>query len=1477
MGKSLRKILATVLTICMVATMLAVPMTVNAEAPQDETYEAYDVINYLDLKDENGNYLASTGTALSGGRTLKYDRTSSTGSAILKYRWTIGKHTVDNVTDASLNVSFESINSAPGYMFGALFTDTAVNYRPYNGFPVNLNETLKTGTMHDIEFARLKVATGENAGKYYVYLKVDGEKIAENYTAVDTVGVDGTYRDPLGVDLSVLSGEICFACHGVSGTKISQIPDYTYEDYDTITYWDLKDAAGNPLAESGTNLAGSTVLKYTPNSPTGSAMLKYRLTAGDAGIYAPFNISFEKYGDNAINYLFGGFCEAPSDDYPNGDMWLIGGDKYALPFALQAGQTYDIEFARLKIKSGRNAGCYHVYLKINNVMVAEKYVAAGVVASNGDYTSTNDSLVTANVLSGDIVYTCHGVSGTKITATPEDETYEDYDEITYFDLKNSNGNYISDYGSEFAMTEGANVFSYNRTSNTGSAIFKYRWTAGATPGFQLSFEKKANNSIEYKFGALLNEPDTTYTNGSLNFRPYYGYATGLPVAVATGSSYDIEFARLMVKTGRNKGKYYVYFKINGVTVAENYTNLGDVDASGNYAPDPNDANMLSVLSAQINIGLWGKGAGHKISASTFEEEYEPYDEVYYSNLKYGGQPVGAETNLRSGSNVFTYDRTSPTGSAIFKARWTVGDSPSFQLSFEKDASNGVLYKFGALLNAPDTTYTNGSLNFRPYYGYSAALPAALTTGSSHDIEFARLKVKNGPNAGKYKVYFKIDGVTVAENYTHLGDVDENGNYTVKPDDDVTYSVLSGEINMAFWGNANNKLSEIPYTQEYETYDEVDYEDLSLNGEPVSANGTEMTGGTKTLTYVPESPTGSAILKYRWTVGAAPAFQLSFGNVNNEVAYSFCAWMDQTQGFQNGRIWMCPGNSLGAPEANCAFAIAPNSSHNVEFARLKVKNGPKKGQYYVYLKIDDVLFNETYVAANVVDANGNYHDYRNVDNNVLSGEFLFNFSGSNGSIISAYKEALNGEHLGVRGDFDESGIFNAADLAGLVNLIIGATDASTLPTGIGDFNNDKSTDILDLIAMKRYLAPINSITRSGNLALGTQEHLYEDETKTPQYIADASKALGASYYRLGLSIATLFWHKNTVNEVVVNEENMAKFKAQIKALKDNGITNILFVTDSFMLPYEYASSQNIIQNSHNLTVPNPKTEKEAYENWLKINANAFKKLAEECPEIRFFEPGNELNLAAAKLEKYGISWESTADRTQYKYTVKEKAGILADLCWNVSNAVKSVNPANQVTTPSISVQDTDAVQSNFADELYKAIESGAYPSNQTLGDKRIDNYFSILNIHIYPHYNTTTAKINSDMASYVNQVNSFYNVAKAHNDGGSRVWITETGLSTSGTRTDDRDKDIVASILTATLNNINNNLTFVDTVFIYKLADVSTEKGMSDQETDYGLFFSGEDIDCAHYGVKPSANAVAAFFRGAEGADWLNWLIGVYHE
>jgi len=554
------------------------------------------------------------------------------------------------------------------------------------------------------------------------------------------------------------------------------------------------------------------------------------------------------------------------------------------------------------------------------------------------------------------------------------------------------------------------------------------------------------------------------------------------------------------------------------------------------------------------------------------------------------------------------------------------------------------------------------------------------------------------------------------------------------------------------------------------------------------------------------------------------------------------------------MWLRPG--IG-PQIDLVAPLAAGSEHNVEFARLKVKTGPNKGKYYVYIKMDDVLVAEDYVAANVVDADGNYtSNPGSTACNVKSGEIFFAFWGSEGNMISPYREQGVNEHEGVRGDLDGNGAVDANDAAVLRRILTKLEGIGEMPEGIADFNNDGVIDVIDLIDMKRHVAPVNTYSKAGDLALGTQEHLLEDATKTAEYIADASAVLGADVYRLSTPIHNLYYATST-NGVAVKTENMDEFKAMVAALKAQGIDDILYVTDSFILPFGYSDPDA----NHNITVPDPVTDKENYIRWLNVNAAAFGALAAEVPEIKFFEPFNEINLKSSRMERYGIGWNaSAAEQAAHKFTVQEKVGIMADLCWNVTKAVRAVDPANQVTTPSISIgSHIPTLESTFLDLLYEAIESGSYPTNGTLGDTRIDNYFTIINIHAYPEF------ADSNLQGKVNNIgadmSAAYAVAQAHNDGGSRVWLTETGVSSYHGNGAPRNETTAATLAGLMLDKIDSDLTFIDTVIFYKVADISSDNGASAVESGYGLFYSGDDLDHDPYAAKPIAKTVYTFFNG----------------
>ena len=1397
--------------------------------PFAEEYEYYDTITYDDLL-IGGNSANVSGIDLGSTREYTYNATSQTHSTVFKFRWTAGAEAkfatfFDYWGNYAFGFSAKAPNGGTGGGVNAGENGAwHVDQRKADNM-VQMAEPIKSGDIHDIEFARLKVKNGDNKGLYYVYLKVDGELIKDYY-------IEATEE---------LTNKILFVS-STGDNFICATPEFYA--YDEIAYDDLF-IGGNPAASSGIDLGSTREYTYNATSDTYSTAFKFRWTAGA-------NPQFSLYFDYWGNYPFGLAVKGPNSGKGGGvtagenGAWHLnpskGGNIVQMSAPIVEGNTYDIEFGRLKVKTGVDRGKYYVYLKVDGELIQGYYVEATEELTNKILfvSSTADNCI----------------SGTPEEEPKPDEPEEDpnapyyaYDEITYSDLK-KDGNSVSSDGTNI---NSGNVFTYDATSPTYSAIFKFRWTAGSDTGIQFSFDKMNTNEIAYPFGVWVKKPNNNGSgpNGAWHLKPTDGnLLVDMDAPVSEGNTYDIELARLKVKNGDNAGKYYVYLKVDGELIQETYV---EINEDGTYT----SGNASCHISNEITFCDWG-GYNNIISATPIPVIYEAYDEIGFDDLFVGSTSMSGQT-MTSDQN-YTYNATSSSYSMIFKYRWIAGGDKMKFTTFLDD----WVYPFCFAAKTPNQAGfgaqagPNGAWHLVPSKdSFIVDMDTPIVAGQAYDIELARLKVANGVNAGKYYVYAKVNGELIQSYYY---DGVSNGAYG-------NGTQLSNKIIIAI--PSGNKVTATPYVEEYEAYDEIGYEDLK-DADGNSLGNQKAMSGANVFTYDKTSATGSVIFKYRWKIGTVPKFQMSFEKTANDaMAYMFGAWLSapgEEANFPNGRMWLRPG--MG-PQVNMEEVLVAGTTHNVEFARLKVKNGPNKGKYYVYIKIDDILVAEDYVAADVVDANGNYTTEPGNTTLALSNEIFFAFWNSEGNIITSYRDG-NATHEGSAGDFDNDGVIDAADLVVLRKILLGTQDTGEMPEGIADFNVDGKVNIIDLVAMKKYLAPANTYARQGSLALGTQEHLLSDATKTAEYIADASAVLGASAYRLSRPIHTLY-NATSSNSVTVNETNMAQFREMVEALKAKGITEILYVTDAFVLPYGYYNSET----THHKTVPDPKTDTENYIAWLTVNAAAFKALAEEFPEIKYFEPYNEPNVGGNRLEKYGIGWNATEEeQAAHAFTTKEKAGIMADLCWYISRAVKSVDTANQVTTPSISVDTNHShVDGTFLDALYAAIEAGNHPTNRVVADKRVDNYFTIINIHSYVSYSSSQAQNNVN--EWAARINAAYDVVKAHGDGGSRVWLSETGMSTSVAG--GRDEDKAANFIKLALEKLNSDITFIDTAFIYKLADISSDMGQSAIETAYGLFYSGDDLDNP-YGAKATAKAVYSFcHNGSTDYSELDALVSRYAE
>ncbi|MBO4432011.1 MAG: hypothetical protein J5852_00620, partial [Clostridia bacterium] len=800
MGKNLRKVWACLLVIGMFASLFAAPISVNATPPAGETYAAYDEITYSDLLDTGNNHLSASGKELTAQNNIfHYDATSESHSVIYKFRYVAGA-----------TVYFQMFPGAyrSNDPFAYRIKDATTYEKRYspNSGTVTVS-AISEGDEIDFEIARLLVATGDNAGKYYTYLKADGVTLFEAYATTDQIS--GTDLDD-SIQLNLNGSNSC-TIKASPAVVEQEAADALYYYYDEIGYSDLL-SGGNPLADETT--MGSKLFTYNATANTYSAILKLRWKAV-AG--SKFQISFDKKGsENAINYMFGAqLYTAGSEGKTNDSLRLRPGldDANAwneLAENIVDGAYYYVEFARLKVKNGANAGKYYVYFKLNDVMISESYVAADVVDSSGNYTSNPGS--TACHLSNEIYFTFWGASGNKLSAIPEPETYEDYDVVTYYDLLQS-GNPVTAMQTSIS---GDPKFGYTRTSATYSVIFKYRWIAGADPHYVFYFDKWSGNA--YPFCLAVKRPGYSALgaaageNGAWHLDPSKNdHIVQMSEPISEGDIFDIEHGRLMVATGPNAGKFYVYVKVNGELIYGYYydgDNGNGTYGTNNQAYDPSYLRFTSASS------------GNYITATPEPETYEDYDEIYYSDLYKNGNPVSAEG---SGSGaVYTYNRTSDSYSAILKLRWkNANPATQFQISFDrKGSSDAINYMFGMQLYGQSDTYPNANIWLRP--GYSEAtkvgLPEAIQQGANYDIEFARLKVASGRNAGKYYVYFKMNDVMLAEDYVAANVVDSEGNYTSNPGSTACH--LSNELYITFWGGGGATITNPAYTETYCDYDEV---------------------------------------------------------------------------------------------------------------------------------------------------------------------------------------------------------------------------------------------------------------------------------------------------------------------------------------------------------------------------------------------------------------------------------------------------------------------------------------------------------------------------------------------------------------------------------------------------------------------------------------------------------------------------------
>ena len=298
--------------------------------------------------------------------------------------------------------------------------------------------------------------------------------------------------------------------------------------------------------------------------------------------------------------------------------------------------------------------------------------------------------------------------------------------------------------------------------------------------------------------------------------------------------------------------------------------------------------------------------------------------------------------------------------------------------------------------------------------------------------------------------------------------------------------------------------------------------------------------------------------------------------------------------------------------------------------------------------------------------------------------------------------------------------------------------------------------------------------AGGLAknINASEGNYCDTKVNTDWVAGFADMLNVESQRVWMSVPHIVKRADDSNELTIDATLATQFHNHFKALQNAGVKRIMVMLSRFVYPYGYG------EDSKNCA-PDPTDEPTAYREWLEMQYQAYKLLAKEFPEITLWECGNEYDLDTF-LHKKGLKsedkWGILQSAKDFTFTNTEKAHITADICYLASKAFKLYNPETQIVMPGMSKYAADksndhslltsANQKYYFEELYKHIESGDFPTIETVKVTDPDKYFDIIAWHCYADSVDTFETYNDTLLSQ----------AAAHGDADKRVWITELGFT-----------------------------------------------------------------------------------------------------
>ena len=432
---------------------------------------------------------------------------------------------------------------------------------------------------------------------------------------------------------------------------------------------------------------------------------KYDVKAGEEH---QFHLSNENWGHPSAFIIKGTSIhlgKTPSGYYDFNDIALTAGE-------------HVVEFGRLAIlENGIFNGSYYVYLKIDDALIKDD-----VQELSQELVSSNNLFITGSEGNVNTI--------TDINYAPE--FYEEAVVISVCDLSYGG----QKVGNSYTLTKNT-TFTYTADNQHKSTIFKFKYDIKNNgSGFSSQFHF-SDGWLGDDHGGIIWFRDDATRISKVGGNNQYVTSNFIPSV----GEHDVEIGNLYVTAGANTGKYYIYIIVDGELICEYY-----------QATMPEKASLF--ISTDDGDTIY--------DAFYVEPEYEEADVISVSDLMIEGYKIGNELVLDQ-HHTLEYAATKEHKSVIFKFLYEAykveGAMPSSQFHFNNSwisNAGGCIWLQNGFYITKDEKNDKGE----PTYSQSAGFPSE----GLYEVELGKIYVTAGENAGKYRLYIKLNGTVVNEYY-----------------------------------------------------------------------------------------------------------------------------------------------------------------------------------------------------------------------------------------------------------------------------------------------------------------------------------------------------------------------------------------------------------------------------------------------------------------------------------------------------------------------------------------------------------------------------------------------------------------------------------------------------------------------------------------------------------------------------------------